>query len=97
MNSVSKPAVTTRCRGYIIQRMGQPPKDTRSSAEKAHDTARIVGSLKHEGYVQTPEAEAVHAQVTRGEITAEEAIEIFAERARKLDAELNARGRAKRA
>ena len=42
-------------------------------------------------------SEAVHAQVARGEITSEEAIEIFAERARKLDAELNARQRAKRA
>ena len=97
MDSASQPAVTTPCRGYIIHRMGQTPKDTRSSAEKAHDTARIVGSLKHEGYVQTPEAEAVHAQVARGEITSEEAIEIFAERARKLDAKLNARQRAKRA
>ncbi len=31
--------------------MSQAPKDTRSAAEKARDTAGIIGSLKHEGYV----------------------------------------------
>jgi type V secretory pathway adhesin AidA len=73
--------------------MSRAPKDTRSAAEKARDTAGIVGNLKHEGYVPTPEAEAVHQRVARGEITAEEAIEIFRQRALKLDVELNARKR----
>ena len=35
--------------------MSQAPKDTRSAAEKARDTASIIGSLKHEGYVPNPE------------------------------------------
>lgn len=65
------------------------PKDTRTAAERAHDTRRIIGSLIHEGYVPTPEAEAVHAQVARGELTTEEAIAIFAERANELDRQLN--------
>jgi type V secretory pathway adhesin AidA len=79
--------------GYRIGAMSRAPKDTRSAAEKDRDTAGIVGNLKHEGYVPTPEAEAVHQRVARGEITAEEAIEIFRQRALKLDAELNARKR----
>jgi hypothetical protein len=57
--------------------MSQAPKDTRSAAEKARDTAEIVASWKLEGYVTTPEAEAVHQRVARGEITTEEAIEII--------------------
>jgi hypothetical protein len=61
--------------------MNQAPKDTRSAAEKARDTAGIVGSLKQEGYVTTPDAEAVHQRVARGEITSEEAIRIFRDRA----------------
>jgi hypothetical protein len=61
--------------------MSQAPKDIRSAAEKARDTASIVGNLKHEGYVTTAEAEAVHQGVARGEITSEEAIAIFRERA----------------
>ena len=61
--------------------MTQAPRDTRSAAEKAGDTAGVVGSLKHEGYVPTPEAEAVHQRVARGEITSEEAIGIFRDRA----------------
>jgi type V secretory pathway adhesin AidA len=73
--------------------MSQAPKDDRSAAEKARDTAEIVASWKLEGYVPTPEAEAVHQRVARGEITAEEAIEIFRQRALQLDAELNARKR----
>jgi hypothetical protein len=73
--------------------MNQPPKDTRTPAEKARDTAGIVGSLKHEGYVPTADAEAVHQRVARGEITTEEAIEIFRQRALKLDAEISARKR----
>jgi hypothetical protein len=40
--------------------MSQASKDTRSAAEKARDTAGIIGSLKHEGYVPTPETEAIH-------------------------------------
>jgi hypothetical protein len=61
--------------------MSQARKDTRSAAEMARDTAAIVGSLRHEGYVPTPEAEAVHQRVARGEIASEEAIAIFRERA----------------
>jgi hypothetical protein len=73
--------------------MSQAPKDTRSAAEKARDTAGIVGSLKHEGYVPTPEAEAVHQRVARGEITTEEAIKILRDRALNQDTELTARQR----
>jgi hypothetical protein len=61
--------------------MSRAPKDARSAAEEARDTAGIVGSLKHEGYVTTPEAEAVHQRVARGEITSEEAIRVFRDRA----------------
>ena len=61
--------------------MNQAPKDTRSAAEKARDTASIVGSLKHEGYVPNAENEAIHQKALRGEITTEEAIAIFRERA----------------
>jgi len=67
-----------------MERMSQAPKDTRSTAQKARDTAGIVGSLKHEGYVPTPEAEAVHQRVARGEITTEEAIRIFRDQTLKL-------------
>jgi hypothetical protein len=69
--------------------MSQAPKDSRSAAEKARDIASIIGSLKHEGYVPTPEAKAVHQRVARGEITSEEAISIFRERA--LERERKAR------
>lgn len=96
MNSASRPAMTPRGGGYIIGGMSKPPKETRSAAEKARASARIVGSLKHEGYVPTAEAEAVHQRVARGEITSEEAIEIFRQRALKMDAELNARKRPER-
>jgi hypothetical protein len=61
--------------------MGQAPKDTRSAAEKARDTAGIIGSLMHEGYVPNPKDEAIHQQAERGEITTEEAIAIFRKRA----------------
>jgi hypothetical protein len=71
--------------------MSQAPRDTPSAVEKARDTAGIVGSLKHEGYVPTRGAEAVHNQVARGEITSEEAIRIFRNRALKQDIELAAR------
>jgi hypothetical protein len=43
----------------------------------------------HEGYIPTPEAEAIHGQVARGEITSEEAIEIFRQRAIELDRRLS--------
>jgi hypothetical protein len=66
--------------------MSQAPKDTRTPAEKARDTDSIIGSLMHEGYVPSPEAEAVHNQVARDEITSEEAIEIFRERALEREA-----------
>jgi Antitoxin VbhA len=61
--------------------MSQVPKDTRSAAQKARDIASIIGSLKHEGYVPNPEAEAIHQMAERGEITTDEAIAIFRERA----------------
>jgi hypothetical protein len=93
MATVTGSIMTPRGRRYRIGGMSQAPKDTRSAAEKARDTAEIVGSWKLEGYAPTPEAEAIHQQVARGEITTEEAIEIFRQRALKLDAELNARKR----
>ena len=61
--------------------MSQVPKDTRTPAEKARDTAGIIGSLMHEGYVPKPEDEAIHQRAERSEITTEEAIAIFRERA----------------
>ena len=61
--------------------MSQAPKDTRSAAEKVRDTAGIVRSFKHEGYVPNAEDEAIHQRAERGEITTEEAIAIFRERA----------------
>jgi Antitoxin VbhA len=61
--------------------MGQAPKDTRTPAEKARDTADIIGSLMHEGYVPNAEDEAIHQRAERGEKTTEELIEIFRERA----------------
>jgi hypothetical protein len=67
-----------------IRLMSQAPKDTRTRAEKAA-TARIVGSLKHEGYVPNAEDEAIHQQALRGEITSEEAIAIFRERGLKRE------------
>jgi hypothetical protein len=73
--------------------MSQASKDTRSAAEKARDTACIIGSLKHEGYVPTPETEAIHQRAERGEITTDELIEIFRERALKIEAEKRARKR----
>ena len=73
--------------------MSQASKDTRSAAEKARDTAGIIGSLKHEGYVPTPEAEAIHQRAERGEITTDELVEIFRQRALKIEAEQRARKR----
>ena len=73
--------------------MAGAPKDTRIPAEKARDTRNIVASLMLEGYVPTPEAEAVHQRVARGEITTEEAIKIFRDRALNQDTELTARQR----
>jgi hypothetical protein len=65
--------------------------ERRSAAEKARDSAGMVGSLKQEGYVPTPEAEAVHRRVARWEITSEEAIRTFHDRALNQDTELSAR------
>ncbi len=93
MDSATGSTVTPKGCGYRIDPMSQAPKDTRSAAEKARDTAGIVGNLKHEGYVPTPEAEAVHQRVARGEITTEEAIKIFRDRALNQDTELTARQR----
>jgi hypothetical protein len=69
--------------------MPRTPKDTRTPAEKARDTRNIIPSWIHEGYVPTPEAEAVHARVARGEITTEDAIAIFRERALELDRKIS--------
>jgi hypothetical protein len=68
--------------------MNAAPKGARSAAERARDTAGIVGSLRHEGYVPSAAAEVIHAQVAAGQITTEQAIELFRERAVKLDAGL---------
>ena len=57
--------------------MSSHSKDDRTPAEKAAATARIVGSLKHEGYVPNSEDEVIHQQALRGEISSEEAIAIF--------------------
>jgi hypothetical protein len=65
--------------------MSQAGKDTRSAAENARDTEGIVGSPKHDGYVPTPEAEAGHQRAAHGEITSEEAIGIFIDRALNQD------------
>jgi Antitoxin VbhA len=69
--------------------MSKSPKDTRSAAQKARDTAGIIGSLMHEGYVPNQDDEAIHQQAERGEIASEEAIAIFRERA--LERERKAR------
>jgi hypothetical protein len=77
--------------------MSQAPKDTRTPAEKARrDTAGIIGSLKHEGYVPTPETEAIHQRAERGEITTEEVIAIFRERALEQERKAMARKRQQR-
>jgi hypothetical protein len=67
--------------------MSRAPKDTRSAAQKACDTAGIIGSLMHEGYVPDPENEGIHQQAERREITSEEAIAILRERARERERE----------
>jgi hypothetical protein len=66
--------------------MSQASEDTRSVAEKARDTAGIIGSLKHEGYVPTPATEAIHKRAERREITTDELVEIFRQRALKIEA-----------
>ena len=58
--------------------MSQVPKDTRTPADKARDTAGIIGSFKHEGYVPNPEDEAIHQMAEQGEITTEELSKFFA-------------------
>ena len=73
--------------------MSHARKDTRTPAEKARDTAGIIGSLKHEGYVPTPETEAIHQRAERGEITTEEVIAIFRERALERERKALARNR----
>ncbi len=85
--------VTRKRPRCIMDAMRKAPKDTRSAAEKARDTADIIGSWKHEGYVPTPEAEAVHQRVETGELSTEQAIEIFRQRALKQDAAAAARKR----
>jgi hypothetical protein len=73
--------------------MSKASKDRRSVAERARDTAGIIGSLEHEGYVPTPEKEAIHQRAERGEITTDELIEIFRQRALKIEAEQRAPNR----
>ena len=73
--------------------MSQAPKDTRTPAEKARDTAGIIGSFLHEAYEPNPEDEAIHQRAQRGEITTEEAIAIFRERAFEREREALARKR----
>jgi hypothetical protein len=85
--------MTSFGRRYIIAVMSKPSKDHRTPAEKAAATARIVGSLKHEGYVPNAEDEAIHQQALRGEITSEEAIAIFRERGLKREQKALARKR----
>jgi hypothetical protein len=60
--------------------MRQARKDNRTPAQKARATARIIGSLKHEGYEPNTEDEAIHQRALRGEVSSEEAITIFRER-----------------
>jgi hypothetical protein len=66
-------------RGYSL------PVLDRTPAEKVGATARIIGSLKHEGYVPNAEDEAIHQRALRGEITSAEAITIFRERGLKRE------------
>jgi len=73
--------------------MSQAPKDTRSAAQKARDTAGIIGSFKHEGYVPNAEDEAIHQRAERGEITTEQLIAIFRERALERERKALARKR----
>ncbi len=47
----------------------------------------------HEGYVPNPEDEAIHQQAERGEITTEELIAIFRERALERERKTLARKR----
>jgi len=63
-------------------------KISRSAVQRARDTAGIIGSLRHEGYVPNAEDDAVHARQARGEITTKEAIAIFRERALAREAKL---------
>jgi hypothetical protein len=60
--------------------MSSLSKDDRTPAEKRSATARIVGSLNHEGYVPNAEDEAIHQKALQGEITSEQAIAFFRER-----------------
>jgi Antitoxin VbhA len=58
-----------------------PTPPQRTAAERARDTSAIVGSLMHEGYQPSAQEEAIHRQVAVGELTIEEAIELFQARA----------------
>ena len=73
--------------------MNQATKDTRTPDEKARDTEGIIGSFKHEGYVPNPEDEAIHQRAERGEITTEQLIAIFRERALERERKALARKR----
>ena len=86
-------AMTRLGRRYIMVSMSKPSKDDRTPAEKGGATARIVGSLKHEGYVPNAEDEAIHQRALRGEITSEEAIAIFRERGLKREQKVLTRKR----
>lgn len=81
----------------IIQGMSNHRKPIRSAAEKARDTAAIIGSMRHEGYAPTADEEAIHQRVASGEITRDQAKAIFLEQARAIDATLlNPRRRTQR-
>jgi hypothetical protein len=67
--------------------MSTPPKDPRSAAERARDTAGIIGELEAGGLCAHPEAEAIHERAARGEITTGEAIELFRQRPLRMEAE----------
>jgi len=61
--------------------MSQAPKDTRTPPKKPAIPLASSGSLMHEGYVPNPEDEAIHQRAELGEITTEQVIAIFRERA----------------
>jgi hypothetical protein len=67
------------------------PRDLRTPAQRVRDTASIVGSLVHEGYVPNVEDEFIHQQSLRGEISTEEAIALFRKRGLETECETLAR------
>ena len=85
-------------RDAIYLSHGEWPANGESSTERHAFRSRKSARLRwhrlqteQEGYVPTPEAEAVHRRVARWEITSEEAIRTFHDRALNQDTELSAR------